>query len=75
METSTKPTTTWKPFICWKGTHTEDWASWAVFHREVAAHELANGRVVLAAKNEEIAKKYDAREARAAKKRAKAVKP
>ena len=74
METITKPTTTWKPFICWKGTHTEDWASYAVFHREIAAHESARGETALAAAHEGIAKKYDAREARAAKKRAKAVK-
>jgi hypothetical protein len=68
-------TRTWKPFISWKGTHNEDWASFAAFHREIAAHEAGRGQMALAAAHETVAKKYDAREARAAKKRAKAAKP
>ena len=59
--------------ICWKGTHTSDWLAWAVFHREVAAHLRSTGDAARAAKNEEVAQRYDRRAARDAKRAAKAV--
>jgi hypothetical protein len=59
--------------ICWKGTHTEDWPSWARFHRELAAHEAKRGNAPVAKKHEEIACKYDRRADRAAKKARKAA--
>lgn len=59
--------------ICWKGTHTSDWPAWAAFHREVAAHLRSAGDAVGAARNEEVAQRYDRRATREAKKAATAV--
>ena len=59
--------------IAWKGTHNEDWKAWAVFHREVSAYERARGNAGLSASHEQIACKYDRRDARAAKRQAKAA--
>ena len=59
--------------ICWKGTHTSDWPAWAAFHREVAEHLRSTGDAARAAKNEDVAQKYDRRAARGAKNAVKAV--
>jgi len=59
--------------IWWKGTHTSDWPAWAAFHREVAAQLRSTGDAARAAKNEEVAQRYDRRATREAKKAAKAV--
>ena len=58
---------------CWNGTHTSDWPAWAAFHREVSAHLRSTGDAGRAAKNEEVARRYDRRAARDAKRAAKAV--